>query len=160
MAGRSLDVCFLIAFPYADTGVEMTYEERQRSLSADWGFKCTCDLCSSAPEAIRASDERRDKIRKLKADALKKGNKRQFRWAIDLGEEMMATVADEDLTSHFGDFNEVLASLYYAVGDMKRADKYTRLALHEMQHYGIPGPFGLKKIDALNGLLEEISHRL
>ena len=143
----------------ADSDVELTYEERQKTLLNLWGFKCTCRLCTSPKPVIAASDKRRKLMGELRELTLKKAMDKQYQVAIQAAEELLTTAEDEGLTAHIGEFWEIPAKLYFNVGDMGRAEKYIRLAIEEIDRYGTQGELGLQKLSMYNGLLKEILKR-
>ncbi len=99
------------------------------------------------------SDERRKRIHQLKTEVVSRAEAGEHRQAIELSEEFVDLIDKEGLTAHFGDFFEIPAQLYFLVGNMKQAEKYARLALAEVLNYGIPGPIGQMKAQALRELL-------
>jgi len=140
----------------ADSDIEHTHVERQDLLRNVWGFKCKCSLCTGSREAIKASDERRTRIRTLKDEVVDIALGGDYKRAIELSEELLAVIEEEGLTAHYGDFYEIPAQLYYATGDMTNAAKYAKLALEDLTSYGTPGEAGQKKIRMLTGMLMQI----
>ena len=65
----------------------------------------------------------------------------------------------EQLRTHYGDYFEIPAQLYNAVGDLEKAEKYTVITLDELRGYGMPGADDELKIEKFTSLLESIRAR-
>lgn len=147
-----------ITISYAAAGLVST--ERQKTLEQIWGFKCQCSLCSASKTVIGESDERRGNIRKFQAQVPELAQKGQFHDALKAAEEMFELIETEGLTEQMGDMYEIPARLYYHVGDLENALKYTLKVKHEISGYGFPGKYGEQKLKMLDGVIQKIETEL
>ncbi|KAH8883149.1 SET domain-containing protein [Thozetella sp. PMI_491] len=146
-----------ITISYLDFG--SPYPERQEMLRDVWGFECKCAMCSAPVEEREASDERRNKVRALHSEITRILNQGEFLEAVKVNEELLRVVDEEDLMSHYGEYFEIPAQLYNAVGDYEKAEKFTRMVLHELQGYGTPGEVDKVKIQKFTKLLSKIQEK-
>ncbi|KAK3940852.1 hypothetical protein QBC46DRAFT_458638 [Diplogelasinospora grovesii] len=141
-ASRDIEPGEEITITYSDVG--MTYTERQDTLHSIWGFTCSCKLCTSPPDTRRTSDERRLRIRRLRDEVIALAQKGEFKQAVEKCEEVFAVIEEEGLTTHYGGLYEIPARLYYHLGDLQSAERYTRLALQELEGYGVNSTYSVK----------------
>ena len=120
---------------------------------------CTCALCAAAPDERAASDKRRMAIRGLRSEVIRTINRRDFAAAVPLSEKLLGLVEEEQLRTNYGDYFEIPAQLYNAVGDLEKAEKYTVITLNELRAYGMPGAGDEVKIAKFSSLLEIIRAR-
>ena len=112
----------------------MTSAARHEFLHRNWGFKCTCDLCSD-PVALAASDARRERIKATGTVVIKAVENQDFRDALELNMEMAEMIREEGLEAHMGDQYEALARLSIAVGDKEGALEWAKRALQEFDGF-------------------------
>lgn len=98
-------------------------------------------------------------IRGLRSEVIRTINRGDFAAAVPLSEKLLDLVAEEELRMHYGDYFEIPAQLYNAVGDLEKAEKYTIITLDELRGYGTPGAEDEVKIDKFTSLLESIRAR-
>ncbi|KAI8311440.1 SET domain-containing protein 5 [Colletotrichum sp. SAR11_240] len=100
-----------------DSPLNMLYADRQRTLQ-EWGFNCTCSLCSSA-SAVAVSDARRGRMQEI-VSAL---NNKVFRSSparmAELAEELDCILEEEGLSAQKGDFYDILARAYVDMGEVE-----------------------------------------
>ncbi|KAK4166847.1 hypothetical protein QBC43DRAFT_256544 [Cladorrhinum sp. PSN259] len=147
-----------ITITYSAAG--MVTEERQSTLEKVWGFKCKCSLCSSPPSVLEKSDSNRKEIRLLQDQVVELAQKGKYEDAVAAAERMFDLIEAEGLTEQMGDMYEVPARLNYHVGNLEKALEYTLKVKHEIEGYGLPGKFGLKKLKMLDGVIERIEREL
>ncbi|KAB5585560.1 hypothetical protein GE09DRAFT_1071108 [Coniochaeta sp. 2T2.1] len=123
-----------VTISYAEFGT--TYGQRQHALLHTWGFRCTCELCTSSSEVLVTSDKRRGRIGEIREEIVELVRERRFGRAIEMSEEMIELVLREELVAHLGEHYEVLTRLYYAVRDREGTERYARLAIGELEKYG------------------------
>lgn len=138
-----------INISYAEFGT--AYGQRQHSLLHNWGFRCTCALCTAPSDELVASDRRRGRIGDIRQEVVELVQEKQFDRAISMSKEMIDLVLKEELVAHLGEHYEVLARMYYAVWDRDNTAKYARLAIADLEQYGGEEVYGatigeLKKI--------------
>ncbi|KAK0624985.1 RmlC-like cupin domain-containing protein [Bombardia bombarda] len=143
-----------ITITYSDAG--LLHAERQERLQSVWGFKCTCSLCTAPPEVRNASDTRRLEIRNLQEEVLNLAQKGDFPGAVTTVERLFEVIEEEGLTEQMGDLYEIPARLYYHVGKLEKAREFTKLAMHELDGYGAPGPVGEERVRMLRSVLGKI----
>ncbi|KAL0934342.1 uncharacterized protein CTRU02_211141 [Colletotrichum truncatum] len=112
----------------------MIYEDRQKTLK-DWGFNCTCSLCSSSSDIVAASDGRRERIQQI-LSALDNPVFRSSTTLIgELADEVDVILEKEGLTAQRGDFYDILARVYIDMGDVKLGRKYAEMAAEKLAHF-------------------------
>src|SRR5690606_17786015 len=115
-----------LTYNYIDPRQEPSYKDRHRHLGSQWGFECTCELCSSTP-ARRESNRRREAIRNAKNSIKEAGSDdaqeivRQCRRLLRLYEEE-GMVAPRAMTA------EIAAYASNQMGDVKGAVEFARVA--------------------------------
>ncbi|KAI8159118.1 hypothetical protein K4K49_004268 [Colletotrichum sp. SAR 10_70] len=116
-----------------DSPLNMLYADRQRTLQ-EWGFNCTCSLCSSA-SAVAVSDARRGRMQEI-VSAL---NNKVFRSSparmAELAEELDGILKEEGLSAQKGDFYDILARAYVDMGEVETGRRYARLAVEKLVHF-------------------------
>lgn len=115
-----------------DLPLNLLSEQRQ-SLIREWGFNCTCSLCSSKDESA-ASDHRRGRIQDLLAE-LDLPEVRNHDAVEERVGEILDLCAKEGMAAQVGDFYTIVADVYTSMGDMRLARKYGELALKELKHF-------------------------
>ena len=143
----------------ADSDVELSYDERQKTLLDLWGFRCACDLCAAPKSVVAASDGRRRRIGELREQTLQAAMEKRYAEAIGTAEELVRVAEEEGITAHISDFWEILAKLHFNVWNLDRAARYVRLAIEEIDRYGAPGEAALQKLAVYNELLRDIARR-
>ncbi|KAK0614588.1 hypothetical protein B0T14DRAFT_557797 [Immersiella caudata] len=123
-----------ITVSYSDLGMLST--ERLAVLRSRWGFTCSCELCSSSEEDLAASDARRKRFNELGVKVIRTLEDGDIEKAIGYHREVIQAIQEEQLTPHLGDYYEVAARLYTAVGDKKSAAKFARFAVEEYTGFG------------------------
>ena len=109
----------------ADIPLPHTYADRQVKLK-QWGFECSCSLCS-LPEAERnISDTRRMLIAGIQENMLEALDQHDLRRAAKFVEASMKIIHDEDLTKTSAEVHESLARIYWALGDRNLARHWAR----------------------------------
>ncbi|KAK4229186.1 SET domain-containing protein 5, partial [Podospora fimiseda] len=112
-----------------------TSDERKEALK-QWGFECTCDLCTASPEEIKASDARRRQIEELRQYAVLafQGNKPYQ--ALRLTRQVINLLPSEDLFPFYSEQYENMARIFFVLGDMKNAELYARKSLDVLAEQG------------------------
>ncbi|KAJ9165299.1 SET domain-containing protein [Coniochaeta hoffmannii] len=123
-----------ITISYAEFGT--MYGQRQHSLLHNWGFRCTCALCTAPSAELIPSDRRRGRIGDIRQQIVELVQSKQFDRAVAMSKEMIDLVLKEELVAHLGEHYEVLTRLYYALRDATNTKKYARLAIAELERYG------------------------
>ncbi|KAH8881337.1 SET domain-containing protein [Thozetella sp. PMI_491] len=136
MAFRDINKGEEITLSYTDFG--LTRDERQTRLQQNWGFTCTCALCSASNKSTAISDDRRQRIREIQGRVAERLQKKKFRDAIKLNHELLKLIREEQLIPHLGEHYHVMAQLYLAAKDRTNGKKYARLALADLEAYGGP----------------------
>ncbi|KAK1750171.1 SET domain-protein 5 [Echria macrotheca] len=129
---------------------------RLRSLE-NWGFNCSCTLCSSAPEVLEVSDRRRDRLahvyRAIRQPTI------TYEDLVQLTGELLQLVHSERLEPRFSEYFHLAAGLLFQFRDYHRALELTELSLKYSETFSDPeGAFcaGLRKdITFLKELLRD-----
>lgn len=119
-----------------------------------------CSLCTAPPEAVKASDARREEIRSLEDRVIEIAQQGEFAKAVKTAERMFSLIEEEGLTIHMRDKYEVSARLYYHVGNLERALEYTLKVRHEINAYGVAGKLGEQKLKMLEGVVARIEREI
>ncbi|KAI2472254.1 SET domain-containing protein [Annulohypoxylon bovei var. microspora] len=118
--------------PRTDLPLNLVSEQRQ-TLIREWGFNCTCSLCTS-PKDTAISDRRRGRIQDLLAE-LDDPKIRKHALVKKRVDEILDLCEKEGLAAQIGDFYSIVAEVYSSMGDLKLARKFGELAVKELKHY-------------------------
>jgi hypothetical protein len=117
-----------LTLPDTDINIMQARAERQKVLSRHWGFKCSCELCSSPDHISDASDSRLTRIEALQTDLADYSP-----WSSTatpaMAEELIALYAEEGLYAAKAIGHTFAALAYNAVGNTKIAEWHADLAL-------------------------------
>ncbi|KAK3324992.1 hypothetical protein B0H66DRAFT_511281 [Apodospora peruviana] len=153
VATRDIEPGEEITISYLPLGMPTTI--RRKSL-ANWGFNCTCSLCSAPKEARDASDRRRERLVELYY-AMREPDT-EYDTLVELTREFVDIVQIERLFPKVGEYYQAFMKLYYDYGDVESAYRYARTALKFAETFADPeGGFcgGLRgDIRLLEDLLE------
>ncbi|KAF2119611.1 hypothetical protein BDV96DRAFT_642628 [Lophiotrema nucula] len=138
-AYRDIEVGEEITISYLMLG--MTSHQRHANLER-WGFKCTCDLCSSPPDILAASDARRKRISAAEAKLVSHWQAKKFGAAIRLAEEVVELMKVEELTPMLTDEYVMLAKLHLMAGDRHTAEEHADTAIEILKNLGFLGKDG------------------
>ena len=122
----------LLLMQRVDTPLGLTHKDRN-NLLRNWGFQCTCSLCSS-PDERDTSDTHRMRISRIwnGLEIYKHKNKAKV---VELTRELLKLLDVEELTVRVGEFYEKLAKIYLDMGHIKGARKFGRLALKYWEEF-------------------------
>ena len=138
-----------------DIFIGMPSRYRRRSLS-NWAFTCTCGLCSSPPEALAASDSRREKLVDI-MHAMRQPDT-DYETLVALTREFVDIVQVERLEAKVGEYYQAFMKVYYDFGDTESALRYAQTALKYAETFADPdGGFctALRgDMEMLRGMLE------
>ncbi|KAI0107952.1 SET domain-containing protein [Hypoxylon sp. NC0597] len=127
IAMRDIEIGEVINTP--DVPLGLSYEDRKEDLK-NWGFSCTCSLCTSSKSEKAASDKRRARLQHIYHE-LNEGATGKAELTADtiygLADEMESLVREEGLEAqllvHYG----AVARAYMRVGKLEAARKYVEL---------------------------------
>ncbi|KAI1779204.1 SET domain-containing protein [Hypoxylon cercidicola] len=131
----------VVAYRDIEPGEELTFSytplnllsEQRQDLIQEWGFNCSCSLCSS-PDESKASDHRRGRIQDLLGE-LDRPEVRNHAAVQERVNEILDLCEKEALAAQVGDFYTIVAEVYSSMGDVDLARKYGELALKELKHF-------------------------
>ncbi|KAH8912349.1 SET domain-containing protein [Coniochaeta sp. PMI_546] len=132
VAIRDIDPGEEITHSYAPLG--MNYKERQEALK-EWGFTCKCPLCSSSRKTIQQSDQRRNRIRKIR-EVLSEGVVLSGDQVDKLVAELLRLINEEKLEVQLVVYYEVIARAYMGVFDFEKAKQYATMCEAAWIQYG------------------------
>lgn len=112
----------------------MTSENRAWQIR-DWGFQCTCHLCTSKDDD-ELSDGYRNRLAHLRTQLRDNHTDLSLQQLVGLAAEMLTLVEIEGLIPHLGDHCEDLSEAFAAKGDLESAVRYHRMALDAWLLYG------------------------
>jgi tetratricopeptide (TPR) repeat protein len=138
----------------------MPTRHRVTALS-NWGFNCTCALCSSPPDARAASDSRRETLVDI-YHALNDPST-SYEAAVEMTRDFIDIVRVERLEANLAEYYQVFMKTYYDFGDIESALRYAQIALVYAETFSDPeGGFctGLRQdLELLERLVEEGADR-
>ena len=108
-----------------DTSPGLKHADRQQALE-DWGFTCTCPLCSGLEEDIDESDGRKDRLREIFATL--QGENPDGDTTDQLVEEITRLIDAESMWPMLCPFYQVVSTAYMENWDFEQAEKYVKLA--------------------------------
>lgn len=109
--------------------------QRARTIT-NWGFNCTCDLCSAPPEAREASDERRERL--VEVYYAMQDESTSYNTLVELTREFIKLAQVERLVAKVGEYYQAFMRIYYGVGDAETARKYGQAALQFAEIFSDP----------------------
>ncbi|KAK4162365.1 SET domain-containing protein 5 [Cladorrhinum sp. PSN259] len=112
-----------------------TSDERKKALK-QWGFQCTCDLCTASPAKIKASDARRRQIDELREHAVGAFQANKPYQALRLTRQVLNLLPAEELFTFYSEQYENMARIFYVLGDKKNAELYARKSLEVLAEQG------------------------
>jgi hypothetical protein len=110
----------------ADGFSDQPHDIRQQAVEANWGFKCTCALCTAPQTEIEASDARLERIATLKTMLPTEANKAPH--LIVALPELIDLMTEEGLLVDRPQYEEILAYAWNAYGDYQRAKQWAQRA--------------------------------
>lgn len=120
--------------PEPDAPLGMNYKERQEALK-EWGFTCKCPLCSSSRKTIQQSDQRRNRIRKIR-EVLSERDDLSGDQVDKLVAELLRLINEEKLEVQLVVYYEVIARAYMGVFDFEKAKQYATMCEAAWIQYG------------------------
>ena len=105
----------------------------RKELIRQWGFNCTCSLCSSHAKTVD-SDSRRQRITEVLEQMHLPENKRH-RNLGRLAQEIVDLGEKEGMLPQIGDFHHIIGELYNEVGDTRMAREHGNMALEQLKHF-------------------------
>ncbi|KAL1839515.1 hypothetical protein VTJ49DRAFT_1453 [Mycothermus thermophilus] len=158
-AARDIEEGEEITITYSPAGTPS--RERRDMLERVWGFKCQCSLCTASPAEIEASDGNREEIRTLPDKVIELAQKGEFSKALESAGRLFSLAEQEGMSESIeGDMIEVVARLYYLVGDLDKALEWTLKVQHDITGYGVPGELGEQKLKMLQGVIAGLKREL
>ncbi|KAF3343709.1 hypothetical protein VD0002_g1360 [Verticillium dahliae] len=145
VAFRDIHPAEEITISYAPFG--LTHSQRQSTL-ADWGFKCTCEMCTAAPDVIAASDARRSKVEDLQAQVLDFLGRGKIHGAIKLIESILELLETEGLQPLMTEHYDSLARIYWYLNERGKSRANARSAVELLAVHGF---IDLKDVDLYVG---------
>ncbi len=118
-----------------DIPLGMPAAQRARTIT-NWGFNCTCDLCSAPPEAREASDKRRERL--VEVHYAMQDESTSYEALVELTREFVKLAQVEQLLAKVGEYYHSFMRIYYGVGDGETARKYGRAALKLAEIFSDP----------------------
>lgn len=122
--------------PFAtDIPLGITTAQRTQKLG-NWGFNCSCELCSAPPEAREASDQRRERM--VEAYYAMQDESTSYNALVELTREFINLAQVERLLPKVGEYYQALMRIYYGFGDAETARKYGRASLKFAEIFSDP----------------------
>jgi len=126
----------------------------------NWGFTCTCPLCSAPAQARQASDERRERLVQILL-SLDEDAGLTYDHLINLTYEFVQLLETERMIVKVGEYYQIFMRVYYQrFGDAESALRYGETALRYAETFADPdGGFcgGLRDdIELLKRVIKEM----
>ncbi|KAK0609578.1 hypothetical protein B0T17DRAFT_134101 [Bombardia bombarda] len=122
-----------ITISYVPLGMPTPY--RHSSLS-NWGFTCTCSLCTSPTSARQASDARRERLVEIFFSMREPST--HYDTLVELTKEFVEIVKVERLEAKVGEYYQAFMKIYYEFGDVESALRYAQTALRYAELFADP----------------------
>ncbi|OIW31930.1 SET domain-containing protein [Coniochaeta ligniaria NRRL 30616] len=132
VAIRAIEVGEEITHSYAPLG--LNYKDRRETLK-EWGFTCKCPLCSSSRRVIQQSDQRRNRIREVRA-VLAEREDLSGDQVDKLAGELLRLIGEEKLEVQLVVYYEVIARAYMGAFDFEKAKEYANMCENAWIQYG------------------------
>ena len=129
-----------------DTSLGLTHGLRRQALAA-WGFNCTCELCSAAPEHVYQSDLRRHRLAEIHEEM--SGQTLDEKYVDDRVEELTYLIEKEEMWPLFTEYYMVAARSYLNVDRPERARRYAKIADETWHAYGGANHDGVEEMREL-----------
>ncbi|GAB1317386.1 SET domain-containing protein [Madurella fahalii] len=110
-------------------------EERKKNIK-QWGFECTCSLCTASKAEIEASDARRRQIETLREYAIRAFQAGRPYQALRFTRQIINLLPSEELFPMFSEQYENMARIFYVLRDKKNAEKYATMSLEILAEQG------------------------
>ncbi|GJC81409.1 hypothetical protein ColLi_04247 [Colletotrichum liriopes] len=107
----------------------MLSEDRKQTLQ-EWGFNCTCALCSS-PDDVAVSDTYRTRLQEILAEMTDPAFMTPSLVA-ELAGELDDVVEREGLAAQAGEFYGIVARVYAHMGEAETGRRYAKMAVEKM----------------------------
>jgi hypothetical protein len=121
-------------------------EDRQRSLK-QWGFECTCSLCSASPAVSGASDQRIAKILEIEEQLEQRHVEGET--AISMAQLLISLYKQEGMDAPIASAYSTAAIEYNGVGKSWIASKYAKLAIETDVLYSGPSSESVAEMEIL-----------
>ncbi|KAK3291920.1 uncharacterized protein B0H64DRAFT_329754 [Chaetomium fimeti] len=133
LAARDIAAGEEITHSYLPLG--LPHPERTQKLHRQWGFTCTCALCSAPAASIAASDARRREIVRLRDEAVKAFQAGRPYAALRLTRQTagLLEAAGDELRPLLGEQYENMARVYFVLGERGEMERYGRMALEVVE---------------------------
>jgi hypothetical protein len=113
----------------------MPQEYRTRALE-NWGFNCSCSLCTASKKEQEASDNRRKRLPEIQYILNSQMDQLSYDDIVQLTEELLYIVDAERLIKDLGQYYQYFMQLYYNIRDLDSAIKYGEMALEHGHMFG------------------------
>ncbi|KAK4443830.1 SET domain-protein 5 [Podospora aff. communis PSN243] len=133
VATRDIEPGEEITISYLPLG--MPSHHRRRNLF-NWGFNCTCSLCTASPAVQHESDQRRERLADLYF-AMKELSV-THKQLLEMTDQFLALIHAEHLETRFGEYFQAIIMFYYNRKDLGSALKYARLSLKYSEAFADP----------------------
>lgn len=121
------------ANPRKDAPLGVSTAGRQSFLHRQWGFNCTCHLCTH-PEESEPSDRNKRRIQEILA-LMEDPTNQNYEALEDFAVEMEGLIEAEGMLMQIGDFYSTLSRTFYEVGLVAGALRYGGLAVEMLGEY-------------------------
>ncbi|KXH45238.1 hypothetical protein CSAL01_06351 [Colletotrichum salicis] len=119
---------------HAYSMLNMLYQDRQDALQ-EWGFNCTCALCSSTPEVLAISDAYRRRLQDIFSELEDPVLASSPSLVAELVDELEYIMVKEGLTAQAGEFYGIVAEVYRNMGETGISKKYAELAVEKLVQF-------------------------
>ncbi len=113
----------------------MPYAYRNKGL-ANWGFNCTCSMCTASVLERDESDRRRERLVEIYNSM--NDEETSYDKLVELTKEFVGIVAKEGLIPKVGEYYQIFMRIYYGYGDTESAYKYAKTALKYAETFADP----------------------
>lgn len=137
---------------HIDGFASLLHEERLEALKANWGFKCTCSLCTANTTSVSASNARLLEISELQTALPTSPD--SLPHLLGLLPDLIDLLDQEDLVIEMGAYEEILAYAYSSFSIEKRARYWAERSKRHWEILAGKGSFEAKRLNEFLGDIE------
>lgn len=125
----------------------LTSQQRLDRIPGQWGFNCSCSLCSSSKEHLSASDKRLQEILDLESQLQDLSAKRTAK--VETAEKLVSLYKEERFETPLAKAYVFAALEHIYVGNQRMAQKFAALAVEMTSLWYGPQSEDVKLMDSI-----------
>ncbi|QDS67957.1 hypothetical protein FKW77_008975 [Venturia effusa] len=125
----------------------LTSQQRLERIPGQWGFNCSCSLCSSSREDLSASDQRLEQILELESQLQDLRTNRTAK--VETAEKLVLLYKEERFETSLAKAYVFAALEHIYVGNRRMAQKFAKLAVETTSLWYGPQSEDVKLMDSI-----------